>query len=117
MRFSRGAVPSLFAPICGGEKACCEWNHFAVRAMPSKGVPGGEAEIAKWDAAPFCKANEYTQDFLFISRDEVKSLFGSAIFKRKLIAMHDEEMLIGFAPPEQEGGPLRLLRVSRMMRE
>lgn len=22
--------------------------------------------------------------------------------------MHDEEMLIGFAPPEQEGGPLRL---------
>jgi len=76
--------------------------------MPSKGDRGGGIGIARQDAAPFCKSNDYTQDFLFISRDEVKSLFGSAIFKRKLIAMHDEEMLIAFAPPEQEGGPLRL---------
>lgn len=30
------------------------------------------------------------------------------IVRRKIILMHDEEMLLGFAPPEHEGGPLRL---------
>jgi len=65
--------------------------------------------MASRDAAPFCNANGYTQDFLFIARDEVKSpQIGRTVFKRKIIAMHDEEMLIAFAPPEQEGGPLRL---------
>jgi hypothetical protein len=91
---ARGHVASGITLLCG---RCLQ-----------KAPETGNAEIARRDAAPFCKANGYTQDFLFISRDEVKSQIGSAIFKRKIIAMHDEEMLIGFAPPEQEGGPLRL---------
>jgi hypothetical protein len=68
----------------------------------------GNAEIARRDAAPFCKANDYTQDFLFISRGDVKPQVRGMPVKRQIIAMFDEEMLIGFAPPEQAGGPLRL---------
>jgi hypothetical protein len=73
-----------------------------------KASQAGEAEIAKWNAAPFCKTNGYTQDFLFTAMDEVRLQIRSLIFKRKMLVMYDEEMLIGFAPPEQEGGPLRL---------
>jgi hypothetical protein len=68
----------------------------------------GEAEIASRNAAPFCKVNGYTQDFLFISKDEVRFQTGRPLFKMKMVVMCDEEMLIGFAPPEQAGGPLRL---------
>lgn len=68
----------------------------------------GNEEIARRDAAPFCKANDYTQDFLFISRGDVKPQIRGMPVKRQIIAMFDEEMLIGFAPPEQAGGPLRL---------
>jgi hypothetical protein len=73
-----------------------------------KATQAGEAEIATQDATPFCKSSDYSHDFLFVSRDEMKLQTGSSIFKRKLVALYDEEMLIGFAPPEQAGGPLRL---------
>jgi hypothetical protein len=73
-----------------------------------KAHQAGEAEIASRNAAPFCKVNGYTQDFLFISNDEVRFQTRSLLSKRKMVVMYDEEMLIGFGPPEQAGGPLRL---------
>jgi len=40
--------------------------------------------------------------------DEVRLQIRSVISKRKMVVMFDEDMLIAFAPPEQEHGPLRL---------
>jgi hypothetical protein len=68
----------------------------------------GDAEIAARDAAPFCKANDYTEDFHFLSRGDVKPQVRGLPVKRQITAMFDEEMLIGFAPPEQADSPLRL---------
>src|SRR4029434_69402 len=88
-------------PLASGITVLCGRCH-------QKADQAGEAEIASRNAAPFCKVNGYTQDFLFISKDEVRFQTGSPLFKKKMVVMYDEEMLIGFAPPEQAGGPLRL---------
>lgn len=73
----------------------------------SKGIVGTE-QIEDFDSAPMCKRVGFTRDFLFASRDKVHFQIGSATFRRRAIIAYDNELLVGFAPPVSENGPLRL---------
>jgi len=68
----------------------------------------GEDQIRDFDLNPRCRQQGFTGDLLFASRDTVNFQIGSATFRQRAILAFDDELLIGFAPPEAPDGPLRL---------
>ena len=65
-------------------------------------------EIRLRDSDPFCRRQGIARDFLFASRDKIHFQIGSATFKQHLIVAYENEVLVGFASPEEPGAPLRL---------
>ena len=73
----------------------------------SRGLVNVE-EVKQHNASPACKRSGFAHDFLFASRNNVHFQVGSATFRRHAVMLHDDEVLIGFEPPLEKGGPLQL---------
>ena len=111
--------------ICG--RAIVQYDHFAPERVDAqehradgitllcgychdkktRGIIGVE-EIKRFDSDPVCKRNGFTHDFLFASREGIHFQIGSATFRRHAVIAYENELLVGFAPPETDNGPLRL---------
>lgn len=73
----------------------------------TKGIIG-PGQIEYFDAHPRCKQKGFTHDFLFASRDKFTFQMGTAKFRGHVILQYDDEILIGFAPPDSGTGPAQL---------
>ena len=81
----------------------CGQCHQRVHA----GIIPSEA-VKEANNAPHCRRSGHTKDFLFMGVSVVPVRLGSSRIRAESILKYDDEVIMGFSPPECGGAPIRL---------
>jgi len=84
---------TLLCPLCHGRA--------------DRGILDQDA-VRKANASPWCLQAGYAKDILFVASERIPVRIGSVRFRAETIAKFDEQVIIGFRPPERRGAPVRL---------